>query len=52
MLIDIDSIGKLSSASKQVEMLREIKNDMIGCYETKQAYFNNGLIEVVIPLLS
>lgn len=50
MAVDFDNIKKLST-KEQVCMLKEIKNQLIGSPETKQAYFDRGLIEVVTPML-
>lgn len=51
MLTEFDGIKKLT-AREQIAALKEIKNQMIGCTETKLAYFNKGLIEVIVPLLA
>jgi hypothetical protein len=49
--VDLDEF-KLQSIDKKIITLRTIKNDIIGCRDLKEAYFNKGLIEVLMPLLS
>lgn len=51
MFVGIDSLSKLP-AKEQLVALRDIRNQLIGCQDTKQAYFDKGLIEVVVPLLT
>ena len=34
-----------------MKVLRDIRHDMTGCQDTKLAYFNQGLIETVVPML-
>ena len=51
MLVDFDGIEKLLSADEQLGQLSNIKNDMIGCHDTKMAYHEKGLIETIVPML-
>ena len=50
-LIDFDKITEFETFQKKIDTLKAIKNELIGSSETKQAYFDQGLIETVVPLL-
>lgn len=32
-------------------MLKDVRDDMIGCPDTKLAYFNKALVETLVPML-
>ena len=51
MLVDFDGVESLKSADEQLRLLVNVKNDMIGCPDTKMAYHANGLIETIVPML-
>ena len=52
MLIEFDGIRDFDSAEQKVKMLKDIKNDLVGSSDVKQAYFDQALIETIMPLLS
>ena len=51
MLVDFDGIEEMQSVDEQLSQLCNIKNDMIGCNDTKIAYHEKGLIETITPML-
>ena len=50
-LIDFDKISEYETFQEKIDTLKAIKNELIGSSETKQDYFDQGLIETVVPLL-
>ena len=51
MLVEFDRIREFESADQKVQTLKDIKNDLIGSSDVKQAYFDQALIETIMPLL-
>ena len=51
MLVDFAGVENLQTPEAQVRLLREVRDDMIGCHDTKLGYYNKGLIETLIPML-
>ena len=50
MLLDFDSLKTLDDSDNKLKLLKELKNDLVGCSDTKKAYFDAGLLETLIPL--
>ncbi len=48
--LDLDNL-KREPLDRKVLLLRALKNDLIGCYDMKEHYFNRGIIETLLPLL-
>ena len=44
MLVEFDELSNLGSAETKLQILKDIKNDMVGSIEVKNAYFEKGLI--------
>jgi len=51
MLVDFEGVENLKSNNDSLRMLQDVRNDMIGCQDTKMAYYERGLIETIVPLL-
>ena len=52
MLIDFDSVQKLESTEEKLQLLCDLKNDLVGCSDSKQSYFDKGILEIMIPFLA
>ena len=52
MLVEFDNIKEFKSAEQKVQTLKDIKNDLVGSADVKQAYFDQALIETIMPLLA
>jgi hypothetical protein len=50
MLMDFDSLKSMTNNEDKIKLLKELKNDLVGCSDTKNAYFEAGLLETLIPL--
>ena len=51
MLVEFDDLATLESADTKLQILKDIKNDMVGSVEIKNAYFEKGLVDKLISLL-
>ena len=52
MLVEFDDLANLGTADTKLQILKDIKNDMVGSVEIKNAYFEKGLVHKLISLLS
>ena len=50
MSANIESFPELSREQK-LSMLRSVKNELIGSAEMKSHYFDNGLVETLMPMI-
>lgn len=48
--IDLEKIKK-EPLEKKIILLRQLKNDLIGCFDFKQIYFSKGVIEILLNML-
>ena len=51
MLVEFDDLATLESADTKLQILKDIKNDMVGSVEIKNAYFEKDLVGILISLL-
>lgn len=49
--IKIDTL-KVESDETRVLKLQAIKNELVGSHERKELYFNLGLLEILLPLIT
>jgi hypothetical protein len=50
MLLNFDGLATMQNDHDKVLLLRDLKNDLVGDSDTKQAYFDAGILETLIPL--
>ena len=52
MMLDFEGVKlQTTSAEQKIQLLQDIKNELIGCQDLKKAYYNKGLIETLTPML-
>ncbi len=50
-LIPIESLKNNEDSDKKINLIR-VKNDIIGCLDRKEEYFNQGLLETLLPMVT
>lgn len=50
-LIPIESLKNDAGNDKRINLIR-VKNDIIGCLDRKEEYFNQGLLETLLPMVT
>ena len=50
-LILIESLKNNEEGDKKINLIR-VKNDIIGCLDRKEEYFNQGLLETLLPMVT
>ena len=50
-LIPIESLKNNEEGDKKINLIR-VKNDIIGCLDRKEEYFNQGLLETLLPMVT
>lgn len=50
-LIPIELLKNNEEGEKKINLIR-VKNDIIGCLDRKEEYFNQGLLETLLPMVT
>jgi hypothetical protein len=50
-LVPIESLKNDEDGDKKINLIR-VKNDIIGCLDRKEEYFNQGLLETLLPMVT